>query len=127
MMMLRNTCWSWAASAVIEPVLSHWRSTSGFEVDFVIGDHTAIEAKAKPSISANDLKSLRALGEERRLQRLVCVTMERARREVGGIALLPWRDFLAALWDGSVKSLYINGVIVAMNASPEPIVFDTHT
>jgi len=34
---------------------------------------------------------------------------------------------LAALWDGSVKSLYINGVIVAMNASPEPIVFDTHT
>jgi len=83
--------------------LSHWRSTSGFEVDFVIGDHTAIEAKAKPSISANDLKSLRALGEERRLQRLVCVTMERARREVGGIALLPWRDFLAALWDGEFR------------------------
>jgi hypothetical protein len=26
--------------------LSYWRSTSGFEVDFVIGDHTAIELKA---------------------------------------------------------------------------------
>jgi len=26
--------------------------------------------------------------------------MERTRREVDGIALLPWRDFVAALWDG---------------------------
>jgi len=24
--------------------LSYWRSTSGFEVDFILGDHTAIEA-----------------------------------------------------------------------------------
>ena len=27
--------------------LSYWRSTSGFEVDFIIGDHTALEVKAK--------------------------------------------------------------------------------
>jgi hypothetical protein len=27
--------------------LSYWRSTSGFEVDFIIGDHTAVEVKAK--------------------------------------------------------------------------------
>jgi predicted AAA+ superfamily ATPase len=27
--------------------LSYWRTTSGFEVDFIIADHTAIEAKAK--------------------------------------------------------------------------------
>jgi uncharacterized protein len=83
--------------------LSHWRSTSGFEVDFVIGDHTAVEVKAKPSIAANDLKSLRALAEERKLKRLICVTMERARRVVDGIALLPWRDFVNALWDGEFR------------------------
>jgi predicted AAA+ superfamily ATPase len=29
-----------------EPV-SYWRSTSGFEVDFILGDHTAVEVKAK--------------------------------------------------------------------------------
>jgi predicted AAA+ superfamily ATPase len=27
--------------------LGYWRSTSGFEVDFIIGDHTAVEVKAK--------------------------------------------------------------------------------
>jgi uncharacterized protein len=27
--------------------LRYWPSTSGFEVDFILGDHTAIEAKAK--------------------------------------------------------------------------------
>jgi len=27
--------------------LSYWRSTSGFEVDFILGDHTAVEVKAK--------------------------------------------------------------------------------
>ena len=37
--------------------LSYWRSTSGFEVDFIIGDHTALEAKAKNNLSANDIKS----------------------------------------------------------------------
>jgi len=36
--------------------LSYWRSTSGFEVDFIIGDHTALEIKAKKNISANDIK-----------------------------------------------------------------------
>jgi uncharacterized protein len=31
--------------------LTCWRSASGFEVDFVLGDHTAIETKAKRSAS----------------------------------------------------------------------------
>lgn len=29
--------------------LTYWRSTSGFEVDFILGDHTAIEVRAKKS------------------------------------------------------------------------------
>ncbi len=45
--------------------LSYWRSSSGFEVDFLIGDHTAVEAKAKKRVSTSDLRSLRALAEER--------------------------------------------------------------
>src|SRR6266508_1492806 len=35
--------------------LSYWRSTSGFEVDFIIGDHTAIEVKAKETVSPQDV------------------------------------------------------------------------
>lgn len=79
--------------------LSYWRSTSGFEVDFIIGDHTAIEVKAKKSISPRDTKSLRMLAEERKLKRYICVSIEPRRRRVGNIEILPYKDFLDLLWD----------------------------
>ncbi len=82
-----------------EPI-SYWRSTSGFEVDFLLGDHTAIEVKAKEHVSDRDLRSLRALGEERPVRRLLCVSLEPRRRQVNGIAVLPYRRFLDALWQG---------------------------
>ncbi|MGH9399336.1 MAG: ATP-binding protein, partial [Thermoanaerobaculia bacterium] len=34
--------------------LSYWRSTSGFEVDFIVGDHTAVEVNVKESVSPQD-------------------------------------------------------------------------
>ncbi len=77
-----------------------WRSTSGFEVDFVLGDHTAIEVKAKDNVSASDLKSLSALAEEQQLKRYLCVCLEPRPRLVNGISVLPYREFLNALWDG---------------------------
>jgi predicted AAA+ superfamily ATPase len=43
--------------------LEYWRSTSGFEVDFLLDGKIAIEVKAKESVSAQDLKGLRALRE----------------------------------------------------------------
>jgi predicted AAA+ superfamily ATPase len=82
-----------------EPV-SYWRSTSGFEVDFILGDHTAIEVKAKDVVSPRDLTSLRALAEERKLERYVCVSLETRARRVDGIAVMPVREFLDALWSG---------------------------
>jgi predicted AAA+ superfamily ATPase len=81
-----------------EPV-QYWRSASGFEVDFILGDHTAIEVKAKEAVSTQDLRSLRALAEEKRLKRSVCVCLEPRPRRVGGVQLLPWREFLEVLWD----------------------------
>jgi predicted AAA+ superfamily ATPase len=80
--------------------LSYWRSTSGFEVDAVIGDHTAIEVKAKESVSSRDLRSLGALAEEGILKRHICVSLETRPRRVHGIALMPVREFLDALWSG---------------------------
>jgi len=79
--------------------LSYWRSTSGFEVDFIIGDHTAVEVKAKDNLSPNDFKSLRMLAEERKLKRYICVSMEPRRRKVGNIVILPYREFLESLWN----------------------------
>ncbi|MGH7778898.1 MAG: ATP-binding protein [Candidatus Binataceae bacterium] len=79
--------------------LTYWRSTSGFEVDFVIGDHTAIEVKAKANVSTQDLKSLLALAEERKFRALICVSLEPRARKVGPVSILPCTDFLEALWD----------------------------
>lgn len=81
--------------------LSYWRSTSGFEVDFVIGDHTAIEAKAKENLSPAELKSLRALAEEKKLKRFLCVSLEPRRRKIGAVTVLPYEDFLERLWSGA--------------------------
>jgi predicted AAA+ superfamily ATPase len=78
----------------------HWRSASGFEVDFILGDHTAIEVKAKETVSARDLKSLRALADEQLLKRYLCVSLEPRPRRVEGIDILPFEAFLEALWAG---------------------------
>ena len=80
--------------------LSYWRSTSGFEVDFIIGDHTAIEVKAKENLSSAELKPLRALAEEKKLKRFLCVSLEPRRREIADVTILPYIDFLELLWSG---------------------------
>jgi predicted AAA+ superfamily ATPase len=80
--------------------LSYWRSTSGFEVDFIIGDHTAVEVKAKENVSLTDLKPLDALYEEKKLKRYLCVSLEPRKRRVEEITVLPYQDFLEALWNG---------------------------
>jgi predicted AAA+ superfamily ATPase len=78
--------------------LAFWRSTSGFEVDFIIGDHTAVEVKAKSNVSLQDLKPLRVLAEEGKLKRYICVSLEACRRNVGGVTVLPYEEFLDHLW-----------------------------
>ena len=80
--------------------LRYWRSTSGFEVDFLIGDHTAVEVKAKENISTRDLKSLHALAEENAFKRYICVCLEPRVRRLGPVTVLPCGEFLRALWGG---------------------------
>lgn len=80
--------------------LHYWRSTSGFEVDFIIGDHTAVAVKAKANVSLADVKSLRALAEEQQLKRYLCVALEPRARTLAGVNVLPFHEFLAALWNG---------------------------
>ena len=79
-------------------ILSYWRSKSGFEVDFIIGDHTAIEVKAKKNLVSSDLKSLKAIAEEKKLKRYIVVSLEPRSRKVGEISILPYKQFLKELW-----------------------------
>ena len=76
----------------------YWRSASGYEVDFILGDHTAVEVKAKENVSPADLRSLRALAEENKLKHYVCVSLEPRTRRTGGVTVLPYREFLNRLW-----------------------------
>lgn len=81
--------------------IRYWRSTSGFEVDFILGDHTAIEVKASRTIGPQDLKGLNALAEEKKLKHYWLVCMETHRRRVGQVMILPWQEFLTELWTSS--------------------------
>ncbi|MCC6931802.1 MAG: DUF4143 domain-containing protein [Deltaproteobacteria bacterium] len=55
---------------------TYWRSTSQFEVDFVIGDYLAIKVKTKELTSNRDYKGLLALAEEIKLKRLLVICNE---------------------------------------------------
>lgn len=83
--------------------LHFWRSASGYEVDFLVGDHTAIEVKAKENIALRDLKSLRALAEEGKFKHYLCVSLEPRARTVNGIRVLPYRNFIDMLWNGEFQ------------------------
>lgn len=99
---LAHELMSWLDYGAAEP-LAHWRSTSGHEVDFILGSHTAVEVKAKKTVSPDDLKPLRLLAEEKKLKRHLCVCLEPRPRRTGDIVVLPYREFLAALWAGEYR------------------------
>jgi len=78
--------------------LCYWRSTSGFEVDFVINGKTAIEVKGKANVTKKDFKGLTAIREEALLKDYILVSLEDTPRKDGDIHILPWKKFIARLW-----------------------------
>lgn len=84
--------------------ITYWRTSTGLEVDFILGDmEVAVECKGSPRVHDGDLSGLRALAEERRVQRRLFISLEsESRRLSEGIEILPWRTFLEHLWAGQV-------------------------
>lgn len=84
--------------------IRYWRTSSGFEVDAVLGDASAIvEIKSSETITYRDLKGIRAFREEHRAGRAVVVSSVPApRRTDDGIDILPWQDFLTRLNAGQI-------------------------
>jgi len=82
--------------------LSYWRTESKLEVDFVLDDSVAIEAKGTDNVTVAHLKGLRVLGEEFPRMRKIVVCNEPRRREVEGISIVPINDFLVELWSGEI-------------------------
>jgi uncharacterized protein len=83
--------------------LEYWRSTSGFEVDFIIGKKLAIEVKGTPLIKDKHLAGIRALKEEGSIEKYIVVSLDPDERAAeDGINILPLAVFLKKLWEGSL-------------------------
>ena len=89
----------------IRQPLTFWRSQSGYEVDFLIGDSIAIEVKGSAMVKEKHCRGLNALAEELKLDKKIIVSMDPHKRLLGDIEIIPYREFLQSLWDKSLYSL----------------------
>lgn len=87
----------------LEYPVSYWRTASGFEVDFILGDgHVALEVKGIPEVHSQHVRSMRAFREEYKPKKAIMVSLDVKPRDVDGILILPWKRFLDDLWAGSI-------------------------
>ena len=86
-----------------EERLTYWRTASGYEVDAIIGDgRVAIEFKATAEVQSRHTRGLKAFSEERPEARLIIVSLDKYRRKLNGVDVLPATEFLADLWQGQI-------------------------
>lgn len=93
---------AWLSYQRKQESLTYWRSTSGIEVDFVIGNHTAIEIKSSKTVQKRHLRGLKAIQEEREWENLILVTRSKESLKINGIDCLHWSEFLENLWAGKI-------------------------
>lgn len=86
----------------IKDPLTFWRTTHGFEVDYLVGDHTAIEIKAAQKTAPKHVKGLKVLAEEQRFKKMFLVTQDKVSTQKEGIHAMYWERFLKELWDGNI-------------------------
>ena len=79
--------------------LTFWRSTHGFEVDYIVGNHTSIEVKATKRMAPHQFKGLRALKEEGIIENFYLVSQDPIEAKKDGIVCLHWETFLKKLWE----------------------------
>ncbi len=95
----------WAHRAYTEKdyTVRFWRTKSGYEVDFILGDgEVAIEVKGASRVDNSALRSIKAFTEACSPRRAIVVCNEPRPRLHEGITLLPWREFLKRLWAGEI-------------------------
>jgi predicted AAA+ superfamily ATPase len=84
--------------------ITYWRTSSGFEVDFILEDHEiAVEVKSTNMANSTHLKGLRRFKEEYSVRRSILVSLDpKARKTKDHIEILPWQEFLQQLWGGDI-------------------------
>jgi predicted AAA+ superfamily ATPase len=83
--------------------VSYWRTSGGYEVDCIIGQgKAAIEFKSCDEVKSRHTKGLKAFLEEYPQAKAIVVSMDKYRRDLNGIEVMPVLDFLADLWKGKL-------------------------
>lgn len=83
--------------------ITYWRTSSGFEVDFVLGEHeVALEVKGVPEVQPHHLKGLKAFSDDYKVKKSIIVSLDQKPRATNGINILPVKDFLEKLWNGKI-------------------------
>ncbi len=84
--------------------LHFWRTSTGQEVDFILGDmEVAVEVKAGKRVDNAHAKGLRTLAESHVLKRSILISFETEPKTLSGnIECIPWRLFLQMLWGGEI-------------------------
>jgi predicted AAA+ superfamily ATPase len=83
--------------------IDFWRTKSGLEVDFVLGEgEVAIEVKGTSRVDQRDLASIRSFAADYRPKKSLVVCNEKEERVVGPLRIMPWRKFLENLWSGRI-------------------------
>ena len=87
-----------------ERSLTFWRTSSGYEVDLIVGRlELALEFQAAKRVRDVALRGMRALRQEHRLGRMLVVCQEPLRRTTEDrIEILPWQIFCKMLWCGEL-------------------------
>jgi uncharacterized protein len=85
--------------------ISFWRTSTGREVDFILGDKDlALEIKGSARIHEGDIRSLQALLDDGPVKKACIVSLEKQPRQLeANIEALPWQVFLDKLWQGDFK------------------------
>lgn len=85
--------------------IRYWRTSTGFEVDFILGDmDAAVEIKGTRRVHEGHTRGLRALLEEYAVKRAIIVSLEKEPKRLDTtFEVLPWQVFLEALWSGEFE------------------------
>ena len=83
--------------------ISYWRTSSSTEIDVVLGDaKVGIEIKSSKELRNNQLKGLKSFGDDYPEARLIAVSLDKYRRFVDNIEIIPALEFFADLWSGKI-------------------------
>lgn len=86
-----------------DEVLTYWRTSSGYEVDAIIGHgRIAVEIKSSSEVNSRHLKGLKAFVEEFPKTRAIIVSLDKNKRILNGIEVFPATSFLEALWKNEI-------------------------